>query len=290
MIAFVILFTANSWNTKHANCKLSSTIVGRWSQVILSCRIIVELFSISWLYIQFVISSKFIKKAFRMANGSSGGVISTLSKLVHLIAVVHFYYGLYYDMRYVFPPENHPLFHKISSWGGKFRYLTILGAVCIWPLIHSSREKISIFHNLINFLIVFLQIWQTFYFTLCVLNDFIGTNEYHPKRPSKLRQLKDYVFATFAFPLAMTVAISFWAIYAVDRELILPKAMESFFPRYLNFIPIRTSKHKFVPTTFLAKTNEFGFFLQLAEPCNAHQHFNLCFSRIDFVVPTISGS
>lgn len=157
MIAFVILFTANLWNTKHANCKLSSTIVGRWSQIISSCRIIVELFSISWLYIQFVISSKFIKKAFRMANGSSGGVISTLSKLVHLIAVVHFYYGLYYDMRYVFPPESHPLFHKISSWGGKFRYLTILGAVCIWLLIHSSREKISIFHNLINFLIVFYR-------------------------------------------------------------------------------------------------------------------------------------
>lgn len=142
-----------------------------------------------------------------MANVSSGGVISTLSKLVHLIAVLHFYYGLYYDMRYVFPPENHPLFHKISSWGGKFRYLTILGAI-----------------------------WQTFYFTLCVLNDFIGTNEYHPKRPSKLRQLKDYVFATFAFPLAMTVAISFWAIYAVDRELILPKAMESFFPSWLNHV------------------------------------------------------
>lgn len=92
-------------------------------------------------------------------------------------------------------------------------------------------------HNfiiLIDFVFVcffFSQICQALYFTLCVLNDLIGTNEHYPKRPSAIRKFKDYIFATFAFPLAMNVAISFWAIYAVDRELILPKSFESFFPK-----------------------------------------------------------
>lgn len=76
----------------------------------------------------------------------------------------------------------------------------------------------------------FSQIWQAVYFTLCIFNDFIGTNEFHPKKPSALRRFKDYVFAAFAFPLALNVAISFWSIYAIDRELILPKSFDSFFP------------------------------------------------------------
>lgn len=93
--------------------------------------------------------------------------------------------------------------------------------------------KIIWWENLSIFLSLFLQIWQAVYFTLCIVNDFIGTNEFHPKRPSALRKLKDYVFAAFAFPLALNVAISFWSIYAVDRELILPKSFDAFFPMWV---------------------------------------------------------
>lgn len=89
------------------------------------------------------------------------------------------------------------------------------------------------FIDFFSYIRLFSQIWQAVYFTLCIANDFIGTNEFHPKRPSTLRKFKDYVFASFAFPLALNVAISFWSIYAVDRELILPKSFDSFFPVYV---------------------------------------------------------
>ncbi|XP_031629457.1 androgen-induced gene 1 protein-like isoform X1 [Contarinia nasturtii] len=146
-----------------------------------------------------------------MVTGSADmwnrGIFLALKYALHLIAAVHFWYGIFFDFLYVYPPKDHPAYKPLTSFGGKFRYLTILGAIV-----------------------------QASYFTLCVLNDVIGTNENYPKRPSKLRKLKDYIFATFAFPLAMNVAISFWSIYAIDRELILPKSFESFFPNWLNHV------------------------------------------------------
>lgn len=65
------------------------------------------------------------------ANSWNRGVFLALRNLVHLIAAVHFWFGIFYDFTYVYPPESHPAYKPITSWGGKFRYLTILGAVCI---------------------------------------------------------------------------------------------------------------------------------------------------------------
>lgn len=47
----------------------------------------------------------------------------TLVKIFHLIAVVHFYFGLYYDVTYVTAAEV-----KLRNYefGGKFVYLTFL--------------------------------------------------------------------------------------------------------------------------------------------------------------------
>lgn len=59
----------------------------------------------------------------------------------------------------------------------------------------------------------------------------IGTNEVSPKKPSSLRKFKDYVLGAFAFPLALTVGIPFWTLMTIDRELILPKSFDEFFPR-----------------------------------------------------------
>lgn len=81
-----------------------------------------------------------------------------------------------------------------------------------------------------NFVFFSPQICQAIYFTLATVNDWFGTNEHHPKRPNSLRTLKDYMFAAFAFPLALNVAISFWGLMAIDRELVLPKSFDAFFP------------------------------------------------------------
>lgn len=77
-----------------------------------------------------------------------------------------------------------------------------------------------------------LQICQACYYTLCLLNDFFGATENHPQQASALRKFKDFFFAAFAFPLAMCTGISFWAIYALDQNLIFPITNDEFFPRY----------------------------------------------------------
>lgn len=63
-----------------------------------------------------------------------------------------------------------------------------------------------------------------------MLNDIFGTNEVSPRKTPALRQLKDYVFGAFAWPLALNVGVSFWTLMAIDRELVLPKVLDPYFP------------------------------------------------------------
>lgn len=75
---------------------------------------------------------------------------------------------------------------------------------------------------------------QTTYFTIAVLNDLCGSDE--PNQKPFIRRLKDLFFCALAFPLAMFVGTTFWGIYAVDRELILPRSLDKFFPLWLNHL------------------------------------------------------
>lgn len=49
--------------------------------------------------------------------------VMTLAKIFHLIAVAHFYFGIYYDVTYVTAAE---LKHRKYDFGGKLVYLTVL--------------------------------------------------------------------------------------------------------------------------------------------------------------------
>lgn len=80
------------------------------------------------------------------------------------------------------------------------------------------------------------QILQAFYFSLALVNDFIGTNERDVKDRPLIRRIKDFTYSAFAFPLAMNVAILFWTIYAFDRDMVLPEAADAIFPSWLNHI------------------------------------------------------
>lgn len=57
------------------------------------------------------------------------GVFSSLKILVHLIACVQFWYGISYDFMYVYPSKDHVAYSHVVGFGGKLRYLTVLGAV-----------------------------------------------------------------------------------------------------------------------------------------------------------------
>jgi len=76
----------------------------------------------------------------------------------------------------------------------------------------------------------FLTQWnlvlQGFYFGYCVFLDVI---------PIKvLKRFRDLLFCSISLPLCLYVACIFWGLYAIDRELIFPKAIEPFYPNWLN--------------------------------------------------------
>ncbi|XP_047521547.1 androgen-induced gene 1 protein-like [Pieris napi] len=124
--------------------------------------------------------------------------------LFHLIGAIQFSYGCYYDFMYVRIPSTST---TVTPYGGKLKYLTYLNAML-----------------------------QTAYFTVALLNDIIGTDEPMPANKPFIRRMKDAIFSALAFPLSMFVGITFWGIYAVDRELILPRAIDAYFPLWLNHV------------------------------------------------------
>lgn len=67
-----------------------------------------------------------------------------------------------------------------------------------------------------------------------MLNDFIGSNEATNKDRPLIRKVRDYIFGSLAFPLVFDVGGMYWLLYAIDRELVMPKAIDAFFPAWLN--------------------------------------------------------
>ncbi|XP_020283886.1 androgen-induced gene 1 protein-like isoform X4 [Pseudomyrmex gracilis] len=86
----------------------------------------------------------------------------------------------------------------------------------------------------------FLTIWdvilQAVFFLICLLNDAFGTNAVNPKKTPFIRKVKDCFHASLGFPVAMFVGVTFWALMFVDRELVLPKALDPYFPWWLNHL------------------------------------------------------
>ncbi|KAF4524469.1 hypothetical protein B566_EDAN013083 [Ephemera danica] len=136
-------------------------------------------------------------------SAGSSWVYQLLRIFVHLLAASQFAYSVYFDWMYVVIPTNDP----VTRYGGKLRYLTFLDAII-----------------------------QAAFFTLCFVNDIFGSNDLDPKPKPVLRKIKDYVQASLEFPLAMFVGITFWALYAVDRELVFPRILDDHFPNWLNHV------------------------------------------------------
>ncbi|XP_013199392.1 androgen-dependent TFPI-regulating protein [Amyelois transitella] len=124
----------------------------------------------------------------------------------HLLGVLQFGFGCYYDAMYVTIPSTSRTI-AFSPFGGKLKYLTYLNALL-----------------------------QTAYFAISLVNDIIGTNEPSPAGKPLIRRVKDVMFSSLAFPLSIFVGTTFWGIYAVDRELILPRSLDAYFPLWLNHV------------------------------------------------------
>ncbi|XP_014468942.1 PREDICTED: androgen-dependent TFPI-regulating protein-like isoform X2 [Dinoponera quadriceps] len=128
-----------------------------------------------------------------------------LNMLVHLVNVMTYGFTLYYSFLVIHIPLLADKFKDFDP--GQFKFLTM------WNVI-----------------------LQAVFFLICVLNDCFGTNAVNPKKLPFIRKLKDDLHASLGFPIAMFVGVIFWTLMFVDRELVLPKALDPYFPWWLNHL------------------------------------------------------
>lgn len=64
----------------------------------------------------------------KSTNTSNKGIYLALVKLIHFIAIVQYFYAIYYDFVHVNAPAT-AFKSKKTKFGGKFKYLTFLDAV-----------------------------------------------------------------------------------------------------------------------------------------------------------------
>jgi len=116
--------------------------------------------------------------------------------LVQLISIANFGYAIYWDLFILDVPE---------TFAGKWKYLT------------------------------FWNLWiQLIYFSISLLNNIFGSHSVTKESTSSLQSIRDFMFATVAFPIGQFVGIIFWTLFNIDRELVFPKALDAFFPNYIN--------------------------------------------------------
>lgn len=106
--------------------------------------------------------------------------------LGHLVAAVHFWFGCYYDWFYVEVPSD---IHRMGSSFGKSKKLKFL---TYWDAVIIIFQFIIIIKILIIIFFLF-QLLQALFFTICVVNDLIGSNENEPKKVPLIRKIKDVV-------------------------------------------------------------------------------------------------
>lgn len=91
------------------------------------------------------------------------------------------------------------------------------------------KGTIPAFGGRLKFLTHINQWVQLFFFTLQFLTDLLPVCWRR-----RCQKVLDVIFTTIVFPLAATVAICFWGLYAIDRNLVYPERYDLFVPQYIN--------------------------------------------------------
>ncbi|XP_030747755.1 androgen-dependent TFPI-regulating protein-like [Sitophilus oryzae] len=133
----------------------------------------------------------------------------TLVVVGNLALSIHFIYSLIYSsqLKYTLDPVNIPKEFKILSKNGPF-FLTV------W-----------------NFILQIIFLFVVIIDELCnVVKDVVSV----PKIQHKIQRIRQYMFLSLIFPCSLIVMTIFWGLYAVDRELIFPKIIDTFYPKWLN--------------------------------------------------------
>ncbi|KAK2718392.1 androgen-induced gene 1 protein-like isoform X2 [Artemia franciscana] len=128
-----------------------------------------------------------------------------LQLLFHFTAASVLGYGLYYDICNVKPPQEY--LDKSINFGWKWKYLTFIDA------------------NI-----------QLLYFAFCCIVDILTSNESTTANRTTLQSIRDTFFSTVVFPIGLFVCVTFWGLFAIDRDLVYPTILDTFIPVWLNHV------------------------------------------------------
>ena len=139
---------------------------------------------------------------YRVSEKPPSNGLELLAVLYHFSMTVFYALLLYYGMKLM--RENYHILDpkgKMPQYGGHFKFLTHIN-----------------------------QWLQLGFFGLQFVTDLL------PRSPFKCKFQKfcDLFFTTIAVPTAFFIAVTFWAIYLYDRNLVYPDRFDLFVPQYLN--------------------------------------------------------
>lgn len=131
--------------------------------------------------------------------------------VVHILAIANFAYAIYFDVYKVALPGR-------ASFGGQWKFLT------------------------------FWNMWiQLIYFSISLVNSVMGSDVTDKSSRSGLQKIRDFMFATLAFPIGQFVGIIFWSLWAIDRDLVFPEYLDKYIPMHINHMMHTTV----IPAQFL---------------------------------------
>ncbi|GFS04432.1 androgen-induced protein 1 [Elysia marginata] len=120
-----------------------------------------------------------------------------------------------------------------------FLIASLVTTYSYWTLFSPTRGALARFY--------YLTFWsiclQTIYYGLCVVTNFTSDR----RRSSQLQRWRDNMHSCLAFPVGMFVVATFWALFAIDRELHTAVCPFLVIDKYLVYhqYPVR---HKGIPT------------------------------------------
>ncbi|KAJ8020932.1 Androgen-induced protein1 protein [Holothuria leucospilota] len=112
-------------------------------------------------------------------------------------------------------------------------------ATTYWFYLTDTKERmyaarLYTFGGEYKYLTIWTMLLQLFYFFWCCVTDLISASASETSVGKVAVAVRDWFLAAVVFPIGTLVVTTFWAIYAVDRELIFPEALDKFFPSWLN--------------------------------------------------------
>ena len=132
-------------------------------------------------------------------------------------------------------PTSAPKLHILLHLAGAVNF-----AYCVYgeAFIINIPEELSPTRNKMGGALKYLTHWnvwlQLLFYVLSLANDLFGSRATEARSSSRLQAARDFLFASLAFPMGVAVAAMFWAIWSVDRELVMPARFDPWIPPHLN--------------------------------------------------------